>query len=192
MQVGVVAYTLLCGYEPFYGVTDKQLISANKLAEYEFHDPEWTRISAEAKDLVRVPVCPVRVRYPSVRMQHVCQAHARRLPTFSTCQVSRMLVRVPADRITPAEALQHPWLRRFNYEAGDSAGRWPACVLSMAERNVPLTHSPTYLRNLCMICPQQACRRRRRLRQEGLWRARQTCLGGRAVVRQSPHKCRVY
>lgn len=52
IQVGVVAYTLLCGYEPFYGVTDKQLIAANKLAEYEFHDPEWTRISAEAKDLV--------------------------------------------------------------------------------------------------------------------------------------------
>lgn len=52
LQVGVVAYTLLCGYEPFYGVTDKQLIAANKLAEYEFHDPEWTRISHEAKDLV--------------------------------------------------------------------------------------------------------------------------------------------
>lgn len=51
--MGVVAYTLLCGYEPFYGVTDKQLIAANKLAEYEFHEPEWTRISHEAKDLVR-------------------------------------------------------------------------------------------------------------------------------------------
>ena len=29
--------------------TDKQLIAANKLAEYEFHEPEWTRISSEAK-----------------------------------------------------------------------------------------------------------------------------------------------
>jgi serine/threonine protein kinase len=152
-SVGVVAYTLLCGYEPFYGVTgpsshtlsqsvccgalrcaavwgfsyapvcvcvclcerdvmshihiphplplastnplqptqhttphhtktDKQLIAANKLAEYEFHEPEWTRISSEAKDLV-----------------------------------SKMLVRDPKKRITPQLALEHPWLRPFSAAA---------------------------------------------------------------------------
>lgn len=29
-SVGCVAYTLLCGYEPFYGQTDAALIAANK------------------------------------------------------------------------------------------------------------------------------------------------------------------
>jgi calcium/calmodulin-dependent protein kinase I len=51
-QVGVVTYTLLCGYEPFYGTTDKQLIQANKMAHYEFHMPEWAHVSSEAKDFV--------------------------------------------------------------------------------------------------------------------------------------------
>lgn len=61
-----MAYTLLCGYEPFYGVTDKQLIAANKLAEYEFHEPEWTRISHEAKDLVRQTHTPHSIQPPII------------------------------------------------------------------------------------------------------------------------------
>jgi len=52
-SVGVIAYTLLCGYEPFYGMNDKQLIEANKTAEYQFHLPEWENVSEDAKDLVR-------------------------------------------------------------------------------------------------------------------------------------------
>lgn len=51
-------YTLLCGYEPFYGVTDKELVAANKSARFEFHNPEWTTISSDAKDLVTRMMCP--------------------------------------------------------------------------------------------------------------------------------------
>ena len=48
-SIGVVAYTLLCGYEPFYGTDDTQLIKANKSVHYEFHLPEWGDISDDAK-----------------------------------------------------------------------------------------------------------------------------------------------
>lgn len=46
-------YVCLCGYEPFFGVNEADLIAANKAAVYEFHVPEWEEISEAAKDLVR-------------------------------------------------------------------------------------------------------------------------------------------
>ena len=83
-STGVVLYTILCGYEPFYGVTDKELVLANKTGVFEFHDPEWTSISAEAKDLV-----------------------------------SKMMARNEKERISPEQALKHPFLseiaRKLNY-----------------------------------------------------------------------------
>lgn len=46
-------YSCLCGYEPFYGANEEQLVAANRAAEFEFHMPEWAEVSEEAKDLVR-------------------------------------------------------------------------------------------------------------------------------------------
>ena len=40
----VVAYVLLCGYEPFYGTDDAELIKANKTVDYQFHSPEWDSV----------------------------------------------------------------------------------------------------------------------------------------------------
>jgi calcium/calmodulin-dependent protein kinase I len=36
-SVGAVVYALLCGYEPFFGETDKDLVLANSEAVVEFH-----------------------------------------------------------------------------------------------------------------------------------------------------------
>lgn len=52
-SVGVVAYTLLCGYEPFYGQDNADLLRANRCVEYEFHSPEWDEISPQAKDWIK-------------------------------------------------------------------------------------------------------------------------------------------
>lgn len=57
-SVGVVAYILLCGYEPFYGTNDEDLIRCNKHVEYEFQDPEWSNISANAKDWIARALSP--------------------------------------------------------------------------------------------------------------------------------------
>lgn len=51
-SAGVVLYTLLCGYEPFYGITDNELIAKNKKADIDFKGEEWECVSKEAKDLV--------------------------------------------------------------------------------------------------------------------------------------------
>ncbi|KAG7391475.1 Serine/threonine-protein kinase dclk1 [Phytophthora boehmeriae] len=78
-SAGVVTYTMLCGYEPFFGVNDEELIQMNKWVDYEFEEPEWSNISDEAKDLI-----------------------------------SLMMEKDTHKRITPKEALQHPFLRDTN------------------------------------------------------------------------------
>lgn len=51
--MGVVVYTLLCGYEPFYGETEQELLQANKTVNYEFLSPDFDHISADAIDFIR-------------------------------------------------------------------------------------------------------------------------------------------
>lgn len=40
-SAGVTLYVLLCGYEPFYGETDAELMDTNKAAKIEFIDGDW-------------------------------------------------------------------------------------------------------------------------------------------------------
>jgi hypothetical protein len=51
-SAGVTLYVMLCGYEPFYGETDEELVAANKEARVEFTGAEWSGISMEARDMV--------------------------------------------------------------------------------------------------------------------------------------------
>ena len=43
---------MLCGYEPFYGENEKELIEANKAAKIDFSGSEWNNVSDEARDLI--------------------------------------------------------------------------------------------------------------------------------------------
>ncbi|RLN48199.1 hypothetical protein BBJ29_000307 [Phytophthora kernoviae] len=69
-SAGVVTYTMLCGYEPFFGVNDEELIQMNKWVDYEFEEPEWSNISDEAKDLVCVSC--LLFKKTSVAPAHIC------------------------------------------------------------------------------------------------------------------------
>ena len=49
---GVILYILLCGYPPFNGDDDVQIMKAVKKGKYDFPDEEWASISTDAKDLI--------------------------------------------------------------------------------------------------------------------------------------------
>eukprot|EP00559_Dactyliosolen_fragilissimus_P001849 CAMPEP_0184865596 /NCGR_PEP_ID=MMETSP0580-20130426/18591_1 /TAXON_ID=1118495 /ORGANISM="Dactyliosolen fragilissimus" /LENGTH=1068 /DNA_ID=CAMNT_0027364869 /DNA_START=166 /DNA_END=3372 /DNA_ORIENTATION=- len=51
-SAGVTLYILLCGYEPFYGRSDNELIKANKKGKVDFPNIDWDSVSVEGKDLV--------------------------------------------------------------------------------------------------------------------------------------------
>ena len=49
---GVILYILLCGYPPFNGESDSDIMMAVKKGQYDFPVEEWSTISKEAKELV--------------------------------------------------------------------------------------------------------------------------------------------
>lgn len=49
---GVVLYTMLCGYQPFYSDDNQDLTEMIQKGKYEFHSDPWDKISSEAKDLI--------------------------------------------------------------------------------------------------------------------------------------------
>ncbi|ORE02826.1 Pkinase-domain-containing protein [Rhizopus microsporus var. microsporus] len=51
--VGVIAYTLLCGYQPFQAEDQVELIDEITHARYDFHERYWRNISEDAKDFIR-------------------------------------------------------------------------------------------------------------------------------------------
>lgn len=51
-SAGVTLYVMLAGYEPFYGESDAELISANTEAKVDFPQADWHKISVEGRDLV--------------------------------------------------------------------------------------------------------------------------------------------
>ena len=49
---GVIAYVMLCGYPPFHGSADNEILARVKIGKYSFPDGEWANISPDAKDLI--------------------------------------------------------------------------------------------------------------------------------------------
>mmetsp|Transcript_4588 Transcript_4588/g.6972 ORF Transcript_4588/g.6972 Transcript_4588/m.6972 type:complete len:940 (+) Transcript_4588:476-3295(+) len=71
-SAGVTLYVMLCGYEPFYGESDGELIEANKEAQVDFPETDWARISVDARDLVKkmLKVDPTERIGPSDALNH--------------------------------------------------------------------------------------------------------------------------
>eukprot|EP00397_Hematodinium_sp_SG-2012_P008862 GEMP01008931.1.p1 GENE.GEMP01008931.1~~GEMP01008931.1.p1 ORF type:complete len:468 (+),score=108.98 GEMP01008931.1:96-1499(+) len=51
---GVLMYIILCGYPPFYGDTDGEILSLVKLGTYDFPQEDWGNISSSAKELIQM------------------------------------------------------------------------------------------------------------------------------------------
>lgn len=52
-SAGVILYVLLCGYPPFNGETDKDIMNAVTKGEFDFPDEEWSVVSKEGKDIIK-------------------------------------------------------------------------------------------------------------------------------------------
>ena len=53
-SAGVTLYVMLCGYEPFYGETDQELVDANQKSDVEFPKEDWKNVSKDARSLVKL------------------------------------------------------------------------------------------------------------------------------------------
>ncbi|KAI8375417.1 kinase-like domain-containing protein [Choanephora cucurbitarum] len=51
--LGVITYTILCGYQPFNSDDQMQLIDDIIHARYEFHERYWRNVSPEARSFIR-------------------------------------------------------------------------------------------------------------------------------------------
>lgn len=58
-SAGVILYILLCGYPPFGGANDWEILLAVKRGKYSFKGMEWKYVSEHAKDLIKKMLCPV-------------------------------------------------------------------------------------------------------------------------------------
>lgn len=96
---------MLCGYEPFYGETEKDLVEANKQAVIDFPESDW-----------KSGMCPPFQFF-------VCQIDldwcmALTCPLFSVILVShdardlvsKMTRPDPSERLSAKEALAHLWI----------------------------------------------------------------------------------
>merc|ERR1719414_1631977 len=52
-SIGVIMYVMLCGYPPFFGETDADVLAKVRLGNFTFNAADWKSISEDAKILIR-------------------------------------------------------------------------------------------------------------------------------------------
>jgi len=53
-SIGVIMYVMLCGYPPFFGETDAEVLSKVRLGNFSFNASDWKNVSEDAKNLIRM------------------------------------------------------------------------------------------------------------------------------------------
>jgi len=53
-SLGVIMYVVLCGYPPFYGESDADVLAKVRLGNFSFNAADWKSISEDAKNLIRM------------------------------------------------------------------------------------------------------------------------------------------
>ena len=103
-SAGAVLYALLCGYEPFYGHDDRELIAANLAAVVEFHGGGGGESGGESGGEARgASVFEDGESSALSPWRHVSRA--------AQAVVQGLLDPNPLTRLTPQQALDHPWFR---------------------------------------------------------------------------------
>mmetsp|Transcript_46279 Transcript_46279/g.145177 ORF Transcript_46279/g.145177 Transcript_46279/m.145177 type:complete len:514 (-) Transcript_46279:64-1605(-) len=50
---GVIMFVMLCGYPPFYGETDGDVLAKVRLGNFSFNAADWKNVTEDAKNLIR-------------------------------------------------------------------------------------------------------------------------------------------
>jgi serine/threonine protein kinase len=58
-SIGVITYTLMSGYPPFWNQDKRLMLQQTIIADYQFFSPEWDEISEHAKSFIRSLIQPV-------------------------------------------------------------------------------------------------------------------------------------
>ena len=56
-SAGCMLYILLCGYPPFYGDDNQEILAMVQKGQFDFDGEEWDEVSKEAKDLIKQLIC---------------------------------------------------------------------------------------------------------------------------------------
>ncbi|KAM3143579.1 hypothetical protein pb186bvf_004341 [Paramecium bursaria] len=67
-SAGVILYVILCGYPPFYGENEKEILTEIKSGNLQFEGDEWAQISQDIKDFVQLHICPAEQRLSSSQL----------------------------------------------------------------------------------------------------------------------------
>ena len=60
---GVILYIMLCGYPPFDGDSENDILKTVLKKKYSFPEEEWSSVSEEAKDLIKHMLCDAEKRF---------------------------------------------------------------------------------------------------------------------------------
>lgn len=91
-SMGVITYTLLCGYSPFRSENMADLIEECKHGRVIFHERYWKDVSKEAKDFIMTLLQPT----PEKRATSAVSRHGQKLKS--------------SVLILAKEALKNPWI----------------------------------------------------------------------------------
>lgn len=97
-SLGVITYTLLCGYSPFRSENLRDLLDECLTGSVVFHERYWRGVSDDAKDFIRSLIVPEPERRATSKV--------RSPPPLDTTRHSQLT--------TPQQALQHEWLSGHN------------------------------------------------------------------------------
>lgn len=98
-SLGVITYTLLCGYSPFRSESLQDLIEECKVGRIVFHERYWKEVSEEAKDFITHLLQP----RPEARATSAVR-------TFQPLIIPPFRAFLMGTWVFLQEALQHVWL----------------------------------------------------------------------------------
>ena len=99
-SIGVITYILLCGFPPFNGGNDYEIIMEVEAARISFPSPEWDDMSGAAKDFVAYLLQKDPIRRPTAKE---ALEHAWITDNTTTPVIPAIPERVPLERRVSSE-----------------------------------------------------------------------------------------